>query len=241
MKHLQGLEFNKVSSLVKEVFIHKGNTLLIGCIDHCIGMAIKAAKNSYSVVVEKLKNFLGKGIDLLTPHVIPLKPLAVICHGDFHSNNILFRYDINNGKPTEAAFVDLQGCRYASPALDILHFIFSSGSSDVLKYQFKSLVSSYQISLRNQLETLAPSAKVPLLGEIMDEVKQRVDYGLVMSLLMLPMVAAEKVTFDFDKVSHENLCEVQREVETCMINDQYNQRVNDLFQLITEEILVSSC
>ncbi|XP_054287827.1 uncharacterized protein LOC129003556 [Macrosteles quadrilineatus] len=238
MKHLRPDEFKKVSSSVKEVFIHKGNTLLIGCIDHCVGMALKAAKDQDATVIERLKSYLGKGIDSLTPHVIPYEPLAVICHGDFHSNNILFRYTENNNKPIQAAFVDLQGCRYASPAIDILYFIFSSSSSDVLKNHFVSLVSTYQNSLESHLGNIAPFAEIPSLDEVMCEVRKRLDYGLVMSLLMLPMVSADKVTFDLNKVSEETMSEVQQNVEKNMVNEEYHRRVNDLLLLIAKENLL---
>ncbi len=37
-----------------------------------------------------------------------LVPLRIICHGDCWSNNLMFRYDSETGKPCEVILVDLQ-------------------------------------------------------------------------------------------------------------------------------------
>ncbi|KAF4518071.1 hypothetical protein B566_EDAN009614 [Ephemera danica] len=53
----------------------------------------------------------------------------VLCHGDFHANNMMFRHD-EQGNPTEVKLVDLQMFRYAPPSRDLLYFLYSSTSQE---------------------------------------------------------------------------------------------------------------
>ncbi|KAF4518072.1 hypothetical protein B566_EDAN009616 [Ephemera danica] len=53
--------------------------------------------------------------------------LNVLCHGDCHANNLMFKHD-EQGNPTEVKFVDLQVFRYAPPSRDLLYFLYTSTS-----------------------------------------------------------------------------------------------------------------
>ena len=78
---------------------------------------------------DRMKNCLEHAgqhfVDLMQPE----EPLAVLCHGDFCRNNILFRYD--SGKTCDAVFFDFQQVKYASPAIDLSVFMYLNTSSEL--------------------------------------------------------------------------------------------------------------
>jgi len=73
-------------------------------------------------LTKRLKN-AGQNIAELME---PKEPLAVLCHGDFCRNNMLFRYD--SGKPCDAVFFDFQTVKYASPTIDLSLFMYLNTS-----------------------------------------------------------------------------------------------------------------
>lgn len=58
----------------------------------------------------------------------PAEPLAVLCHGDFCRNNLLYRYDAATGRPVDVAVIDPAQARYASPAIDLSFFLYMNTS-----------------------------------------------------------------------------------------------------------------
>ncbi|XP_071441956.1 uncharacterized protein [Hetaerina americana] len=78
------------------------------------------------------------------------EPLAVINHGDFWINNILYRYEKNEqGEefPVTARLVDFQMTRYGSPSLDILTFLYTSTTYQLRKEHEEDLLRAYHKAL----------------------------------------------------------------------------------------------
>ena len=55
-------------------------------------------------------------------------PIDTCCHGDFWSNNIMFKYD-KDGNVNGTVLVDFQLINYGHPAYDILYLLYISGDS----------------------------------------------------------------------------------------------------------------
>ena len=72
--------------------------------------------------LDRLKNRLKHARKHLVELVEPKQPLAMLCHGEFLRNNILFRYDTR--KPCVIVLFNLQHVKYASPATDLSLFIY---------------------------------------------------------------------------------------------------------------------
>ncbi|RZF44612.1 hypothetical protein LSTR_LSTR017611, partial [Laodelphax striatellus] len=73
-----------------------------------------------------LRHLGDKIFDMLIQVSKPLGPFNVLNHGDFWTNNILFRHDTVTGEVLEAKIIDFQNCRYTTPALDLQYFLMSS-------------------------------------------------------------------------------------------------------------------
>ncbi|RXG57121.1 hypothetical protein Avbf_08040 [Armadillidium vulgare] len=53
----------------------------------------------------------------------PNKPFDILAHGDYRTENMLFRYNEDN-MPIDFRFLDLQCSKKASPATDLNYFFF---------------------------------------------------------------------------------------------------------------------
>ncbi|XP_046382525.1 uncharacterized protein LOC124153423 isoform X2 [Ischnura elegans] len=78
------------------------------------------------------------------------EPLAVINHGDFWVNNIMYRYDKNVRKeevPVAAKLLDFQMTRYGSPSLDLHTFLYTSTTYALRKDHGEDLLRAYHDAL----------------------------------------------------------------------------------------------
>lgn len=131
------------------------------------------------VVVEKLINIFARDDTKLN----------VICHGDCWCNNMMFRYDKNN-KVNGIKFLDFQICHYNNPALDLNYFIFTSS-----KNRFTNVDALLEIYYNTFIETLDKAnyqLKKPFTLQILkDEFKNKLFYGLITTLCILPITMAD--------------------------------------------------
>ncbi|RZF36279.1 hypothetical protein LSTR_LSTR006784 [Laodelphax striatellus] len=101
-----------------------------------------------------LRHLGDKIFDMLIQVSKPLGPFNVLNHGDFWTNNILFRHDTVTGEVLEAKIIDFQNCRYTTPALDLQYFLMSSVNEHVRETLSNELVDCYLQALNKQLLAL---------------------------------------------------------------------------------------
>jgi thiamine kinase-like enzyme len=116
--------------------------------------------------LERLKNRLEHAGQHVVNLMEPKEPLAVLCHGDFCRNNILFRYE--SGKPCDAVLFDLQNVTYASPAIDLSLFLYLNTSSELRNQHWDDLFGEYHATLTGTLARILGCSVEDLLP----------DYGL---------------------------------------------------------------
>ncbi|CAH0763135.1 unnamed protein product [Bemisia tabaci] len=81
----------------------------------------------------------------------PLRePLSVINHGDFHINNMMFKYQ-DDGKPSEVAFFDLAVIRNATPAVDLSVMFLFGVDPDIIRKCWSNVLHVYHDALSSQM------------------------------------------------------------------------------------------
>lgn len=74
--------------------------------------------------LDRLRSMLNGCSETMAILLRPAEPMAVLCHGDFCRNNLLFQYDPVTGLPTDVVMIDPAQARYASPAVDLSFFLY---------------------------------------------------------------------------------------------------------------------
>ncbi|XP_068157045.1 uncharacterized protein [Drosophila tropicalis] len=89
----------------------------------------------------------------------------VLNHGDSWSNNYMFNYK-TNGAIDRSIFVDLQMCKWGSPANDLWYMIVTSASLDIKIKEFDHFIQIYHERLVECLKILKYGKHIPTLKEL---------------------------------------------------------------------------
>ncbi|XP_012536762.2 uncharacterized protein LOC105836925 [Monomorium pharaonis] len=115
----------------------------------------------------------------------------VINHGDYWVNNMLFKYD-DNGKPIDHISVDFQTCFYTSPAMDLLYFLETSPSLDVIENKKDILLNEYLDTLSTTMKQLNCKTQPPTMEELKDILKRKASLGMITAFTILPLILCSK-------------------------------------------------
>ncbi|PSN47049.1 hypothetical protein C0J52_09365 [Blattella germanica] len=99
--------------------------------------------------------------------------LNVLVHGDFWTNNMLFR-----GEASGLRFVDFQLACFSSPVLDLHYFIATSALTEVRIHHIQRLFEEYHRTLNHTLVVLGYGKHIPTLQELQEEFDRRALYGI---------------------------------------------------------------
>lgn len=120
---------------------------------------------------------LGDTKQTLRSVMKPVEPLAVLCHGDFNRNNMLFLYD-NSGRPADALAFDMATVRYGSPALDLSFFLYMNADRRTRDDHWDELLDAYCAALSAAVSDVADVVRVPDRERLDVEMRERAFYGL---------------------------------------------------------------
>lgn len=147
----------------------------------------------FSVVMDRLNERCGEEIDRSTRFrqeflnnilsalrrvMEPVEPFAVMCHGDFNRNNMLFLYD-KNGLPTDVLPFDMATIRYGSPALDLSFFLYMNTDRRMRDVHWDELLDTYCAALAAAVSDGTDVVRVPNREQLDAEMSERAFYGLV--------------------------------------------------------------
>lgn len=157
----------------------------------------------------------------------------VVTHGDLWLNNIMWQYDSRN-KCESVKFIDLQTLRYTSPAIDILHFLYTSTEYAVRAQHMDQLIDDYVESLYATLQKFEVHDEyvpnVQALNDIIrQELRDRAMYGLGICMWLLPAVTfhPDKI-IDLDTVKLDDFSTGNQEKTlTQMQTPEYHTRMKD--------------
>ncbi|KYM94221.1 PREDICTED: uncharacterized protein LOC108781508 [Cyphomyrmex costatus] len=189
--YLKGTFNKQQSSEMKDIFIKCTK----GLADEIVNWP---EVKKYSEKIAKLSDHIYQiGIDATK---LNNEEFNVITHGDFHVNNMLFRYD-NNGKPIDHIFVDFQMCVYATPALDLIFFFNTSPSLDVMENKKDILLNEYLDTLSATMKQLNCKTLPPTMEELKVTIKQKAHYAMIIFFVVLPfMLCCKTKATDLDEL-----------------------------------------
>jgi len=97
----------------------------------------------YATSLAEVQSMLSGESMTMAEILRPEEPLAVLCHGDFCRNNLLYRYDVATGRPVDVAVLDPAQARYASPAIDLSFFLYMNTSDAERVAHWDRYVAAY--------------------------------------------------------------------------------------------------
>lgn len=133
---------------------------------------------------------------------------VVLCHGDFWSNNIMFKYDSKGEEIEECLLLDFQLCNVNSPAFDLNYFIFTSAHKDIKLEQIDHFIHVYFKALVVNLNLLGYTGYVPSLAQLHKEFQDIAAYALnstygTLCAVVAPAGSDMNILLSDDEESHE--------------------------------------
>ncbi|KXJ77777.1 hypothetical protein RP20_CCG006579 [Aedes albopictus] len=162
------------------------------------------------------------------------EPFCVMCHGDYSSSNVMYRY--NGGFPNRLVMLDWQLTKYGSPALDFLHFMFLSTDESFRRNHYDNMLQTYHNALLGHLERLGSenaTERFPLTS-LMRLLKTQAKYAVTLAVLHIPMSifkAGEEATGQEDGNEKENNGSRTSETVDAKYHSRMNGFLKDVFRL----------
>lgn len=123
--------------------------------------------------------------------------LRVFVHGDLWINNLMFKYDAN-GQPVDVLLLDFQFCCYATPAIDLFYFFFTSTKDEVRQNCFDEYMQYYYCHLVEYAKRLNCTKPLPTLHQFQRQLLKKMFYAVYSSFVTLPIHLNQEPNADFD-------------------------------------------
>lgn len=118
-------------------------------------------------------------------------PYSIILHGDPWINNVMFQY--NDLKIQDMYLIDFQMTRFASPALDLSFFFYSSVNTDIRHIHYDNLLTYYYKNLSAFVNTLGSDLlHIFPYNIFLEEIKHKSAFGFIMSLENVPYAVIDE-------------------------------------------------
>lgn len=165
---------------------------------------------------------------------------SVMCHGDLWVNNLMFSYDDDAAcasSVVDVRLIDLQAARCASPAIDLLHFLYTSTERRLRDAHMDDLLAAYAAAVCTEVARHVRDAAVMravreqfALGAVRAEMRSKIAYALGISMWLLPAVTFHPDRIpDLNTLTLSDLADAKQ--ETVMIQMQsreYHERIRDV-------------
>lgn len=178
-------------------------------IENAVTGCIKILKNyeddtTIAQVIPKIEKLVGNGLEKMVS-LTPSERLAVLCHGDFWMNNIIFRYNRENVL-NDIKMLDFQASRFQSFAVDLWTFFYTSMKPAVLENNLEEIVKLYFNTFVSSLNSRVPQSNIPKYDEVMNELCEKQLYGFLVAIWYLPALFIDSSTVsDFEDMMSQDV------------------------------------
>lgn len=147
--------------------------------------------------IEKLKTTMTKL--LMKTHEKDENKFNTLNHGDYWTNNILFKYN-SDGQPQHIKLVDYQMIFYNKPTLD-LHWFFNTSLRPEIRDRTAQLLTIYYSTLESSLKLFDFAAPIPSFEEISESFHETRMYGYFVTLAITPVMICSAL----ENIIHEKI------------------------------------
>ena len=158
---------NGTHKTVKRILQLEGREEYLGKVDHFFKESVR----------EQLDVMLGS----------VSSPIDTLQHGDFWSNNIMFKYD-DEGKVNDTILVDFQLINYGHPAYDVLYMLYISTDLDFRNAHIDQCLNTYWDVLVTYLDQFKPKGVTYDRAAFDADIKEYKSIAFVMATTLLPNV-----------------------------------------------------
>ncbi|XP_020811330.1 uncharacterized protein LOC110186484 [Drosophila serrata] len=151
--------------------------------------------NKYKPYFEKLKdNCIDKMADVLTEYRKNFQPdgYYVLCHGDFHLRNMMFRHNKDTSAYEDVMLVDFQISNLSPITVDLIYSIYMLMEPEQRWDLGKNLINHYFSVLEETLKKVGYKAKMPTQAGLWEQMRRHKYYDFALMATFLPMILAIK-------------------------------------------------
>ncbi|EDW13802.1 uncharacterized protein LOC6572192 [Drosophila mojavensis] len=125
----------------------------------------------------------------------------VLCHGDFHVKNLMFRYNKEGGALEDCMLVDFQMSNVGPMPIDIIYSIYQMLSPEQRHSQRDELIYIYFSTFTETLKKINFNGELPTLAEFRRQIFQHKYFEFFLLATFLPVMhAMKKGKFEISEV-----------------------------------------
>lgn len=175
--------------------------------------------------LDRMRSMLDGNSETMAELLRPVEPLAVLCHGDFCRNNVLFRYDEATGRPVDVIMIDPAQARYASPVIDLSFFLYMNTTDADRTVHWDNYVAAYLTGAADVCDC------PPTATDVQAEMRAHGLYGYAYCSFFLPALLNTKPP-DVERLTS---CTDDERIE--LINESGTQEVDKLLASIVRHLV----
>ncbi|XP_055605524.1 uncharacterized protein LOC129753704 [Uranotaenia lowii] len=163
--------------------------------------------------------------------------IRVLVQGDLWTNNLLFKYD-SSGKPLDIILLDFQFCCFASPAVDLFYFFFTSTRDEIRQNCLDEYMQYYYNCLVEYAKLLHCTKKLPSLHQFQQQLLKKMFNAIYSSFVALPIQINEDSTDAEFETLVGNDERSKRYRNTIMTNPKFHKIVKGLLPMFDRKGLL---
>ncbi|XP_017079997.1 LOW QUALITY PROTEIN: uncharacterized protein LOC108113800 [Drosophila eugracilis] len=117
----------------------------------------------------------------------PQSGYYVLCHGDYHSRNMMFKHNKETGCFEDCMLLDYQGCNVVPMAVDLMYSIYMLMGTEQRSGQLETLLNYYFSVLLETLKKIGYKGAMPTTNGFWAEMKRHRYYEFLLLSTFLPV------------------------------------------------------